>query len=110
MFRPSKTIQYMLWWLIAGTKGGDTRGRIILALKEMPRNANQLAETLQMDYKTMRGHLKVLEKNKIIMQVGSGYGITYLLSIEMDENYVEFEKIWEKVGKAKKLANEHGGK
>ena len=102
MFRASKTIQYMLWWLIAGTKGGDTRGRIVLALKEMPRNANQLAETLSLDYKTVRQHLKVLEKNKIIIQVGSGYGITYLLSTEMDENYIEFQKIWERVGKAKK--------
>lgn len=55
-----------------------------------------------MDYKTTRQHLKVLEKNKIIIQVGSGYGITYLLSTEMEENYVEFEKIWERVGKAKK--------
>jgi predicted transcriptional regulator len=102
MFRPSKTIQGMLWWLIAGTKGGETRGRIILAIKEMPRNANQLAESLQMDYKTVRQHLKVLEKNKIIMPVGRGYGITYLLSTEMDENFVEFEKIWERVGKSKK--------
>jgi len=102
MFRPSKTIQYMLWWLIAGTKGGDTRGRIILAIKEMPQNANQLSETLKMDYKTIRQHLKVLEKNKILMPAGSGYGITYLLSTEMEENFVEFEKIWERVGKAKK--------
>ena len=102
MFRSAKSIIYTLWWLIAGTKGGETRGRIILALKEMPRNANQLAETLKMDYKTTRQHLKVLEKNKIVMSVGSGYGITYLLSTEMEENFVEFEKIWERVGKAKK--------
>jgi len=54
-------------------------------------------------YKTVRQHLKVLEKNKIIMPVGSGYGITYLLSTEMEENFVEFEKIWERVGKAKKM-------
>jgi predicted transcriptional regulator len=102
MFRPANTIQYMLWWLIAGTKGGGTRGKIILALKEMPRNANQLAEALGMNYKTMRQHLKVLEKNKIIMQVGSGYGITYLLSPEMEEHYAEFEKIWNKIGQGKK--------
>jgi len=93
----------MLWWLIAGTKGGVTRGRIILALREMPRNANQLSEALEMDYKTARQHLKVLEKNKIILQVGSGYGITYLLSAEMEEHFAEFEKIWEKVGKEKTM-------
>jgi len=102
MFRPSKTIQGTLWWLIAGTKGGETRGRIILAIKEMPRNANQLSEYLKLDYKSTRQHLEVLEKNKILMIVGSGYGITYLLSTEMEENFVEFEKIWERVGKAKK--------
>ena len=54
-----------------------------------------------MDHKTMRHHLKVLEKNKIIIQVGSGYGITYFLSSEMEENYAEFEKIWDKIVKGK---------
>jgi len=103
MFRSNKTIQDTLWWLIAGTKGGVARGRIILAIKDIPRNANQLAEVLGMDYKSMRQHLKVLEKNKLVVPVGSGYGITYLLSTEMEENFGEFEKIWERVGKAKKM-------
>jgi predicted transcriptional regulator len=102
MFRPSKAIQGTLWWLIAGTKGGETRGRIILAIKEMPRNANQLAEALELDYKSTRQHLNVLEKNRILMSVGSGYGITYLLSSEMEENFVEFEKIWAILEKKKK--------
>lgn len=101
MFR-HKTIRHMLWWLIAGTKGGGTRGQIILALKNIPRNANQLAENLEMDYKTIRQHLKVLEKNKIIIHVGNGYGITYLLSPEMEEHYADFEQVWEKVQNVKK--------
>ncbi|HIE30965.1 MAG TPA: ArsR family transcriptional regulator, partial [Methanosarcinales archaeon] len=32
----------MLWWLIAGTKGGVNRARIIKILHERPYNANQL--------------------------------------------------------------------
>ncbi|MDI9644837.1 MAG: ArsR family transcriptional regulator, partial [Candidatus Verstraetearchaeota archaeon] len=36
----------MLGWLIAGTRGGETRAKIIEALREQPRNANQLANLL----------------------------------------------------------------
>ncbi len=50
----------LLWWLIAGTRGGVNRARIILALHDLPSNANQLAEHLGLDYKTIRHHLDVL--------------------------------------------------
>jgi DNA-binding transcriptional ArsR family regulator len=56
----------VIWWLIVGTKSGLNRARIIRALEERPYNANQLAEALGLDYKTVRHHLKVLMDNKII--------------------------------------------
>jgi DNA-binding transcriptional ArsR family regulator len=84
--------------LIAGSRGGLTRGRIIIALKETPQNANRLAETLEMDYKTIRHHLGVLQKNGVITTVGEGYGLTYFLSSEVEENYALFEEIWERIG------------
>ena len=34
----------LLWYLIAGTKGGVNRARIIKCLQERPYNANQIAE------------------------------------------------------------------
>ena len=72
---------------------------MIEALKESPQNANQLATLLKMDYKTMRHHLEVLEKNKIITSVGDRYGATYFLSQTMEDNYAMFEEIVKKIGK-----------
>ncbi len=73
--------------------------KIIDALKETPQNANQLATLLKMDYKTMRHHLEVLEKNKIITSIGDRYGATYFLSQVMEDNYSLFEEIEKKIGK-----------
>jgi len=92
----------MLWWLIAGTKGGETRAMVIAALKEMPRNANQLASDLELDYKTIRHHLRVLLKNGIITPTGNGYGTVYFLSSSVNESYPLFREIWKKIGKNKK--------
>ena len=95
----ARSLKYLLGWLIAGTRGGPTRAKIILSLKETPQNANQLATLLKMDYKTMRHHLEVLEKNRMITSVGDGYGETYFLSQTLEDNYVLFEEIVSKIGK-----------
>jgi len=95
----ARSLKYLLGWLIAGTRGGPTRAKMIEVLKETPQNANQLATMLKMDYKTMRHHLEVLEKNKIITSVGDRYGATYFLSQTMEENYAMFEEILKKIGK-----------
>ena len=95
----ARSLRYLLGWLIAGTRGGPTRAKIIVALKEIPQNANQLATLLKMDYKTMRHHLEVLEKNRIITSIGDRYGATYFLSQTMEDNYALFEEIVKKIGK-----------
>jgi DNA-binding transcriptional ArsR family regulator len=94
-----RSLKYLLGWLIAGTRGGATRAKIIEILKDTPQNANQLANQLGMDYRTIRHHLKVLEKNKIITTVGEGYGVTYFLSPVMEENYALFEEILKRMWK-----------
>jgi DNA-binding transcriptional ArsR family regulator len=99
MSATQRSLKYLLGWLIAGTRGGPTRAKIIASLKETPQNANQLATLLKMDYKTMRHHIEVLEKNKIITSVGDRYGATYFLSQMMEDNYVLFEEIVKKIGK-----------
>lgn len=88
-----RSLKYLLGWLIAGTRGGASRAKIIEALKETPQNANQLATQLGMDYRTIRHHLRVLEKNKLITTAGEGYGTTYFLSPVLEDNYVVFEEI-----------------
>jgi len=99
MSASGRPLKYLLGWLIAGTKGGPTRAKIILILRETPQNANQLATSLGMDYRTIRHHIDVLEKNRIITSAGEGYGITYFLSPLMEENYAIFEEIVKKIWK-----------
>jgi len=94
-----RSLKYLLGWLIAGTRGGPTRAKIIEILKETPQNANQLANQLGMDYRTIRHHLKVLEKNRIITTAGEGYGTTYFLSPALEENYGLFEEIVKRMWK-----------
>ena len=90
----------LLWYLIAGTKGGETRGKIIDLLKKKPSNANKVAEMLKLDYKTVRHHIEVLEKNNIITAINKGkYGDVYFLSEFMEANFKLFEEIWEQFGK-----------
>lgn len=84
----------LLWWLIAGSRGGANRVGIIRALKERPFNANQLAETLHLDYKTVRHHLKVLAENNVIVASGKDqYGAMYFLSPMMERSYADFIEI-----------------
>jgi DNA-binding transcriptional ArsR family regulator len=99
MAASAKPLKYLLGWLIAGTRGGPTRARMITALKESPQNANQLANLLGMDYRTIRHHLEVLEKNKLITTAGEGYGTTYFLSPPLEDNYAVFEEIMKRIWK-----------
>jgi len=98
-----RQLKYLLGWLIAGSRGGPMRAKMIEILRDTPQNANQLATTLEVDYKTIRHHVELLEKNKMITATGgaeSGYGTTYFLSPALDENYALFEDIrkrmWQK--------------
>jgi len=97
MYVRPQSLKYILGWLIAGMRGGATRVKIITALRESPQNANQLAAIVGKDYRTIRHHLSVLEKNRIITSAGEKYASTYFLSPEMEENYSLFEEILKKV-------------
>ena len=90
-------LRYLLGWLIAGSRGGLTRAQIIKTLRETPQNANQLAKSLDKDYRTIRHHLEVLMKNGVIVSAGDRYGLTYFLSPEMEKNYALFEEILNKI-------------
>ena len=94
-----RPLKYLLRWLIAGTRGGVTRAQIIKTIRENPQNANQLANHLKLDYKTVRYHLEVLEKNRIITTVGDKYGAIYFLTQTMEDNYSLFEEIMNKIWK-----------
>ena len=48
------SMKRLLWWLIAGTKGGTNRARIIILLHDRPYNANQIAERLRIPIGTVK--------------------------------------------------------
>jgi DNA-binding transcriptional ArsR family regulator len=78
----------LIWWIFAGTAGGPNRARIVKALNKRPYNANQLAEKLELNYSTIRHHLKILTENQMITSTGENkYGELYYLSTKMEENY-----------------------
>ena len=71
-------MEAVLWQVLAGTRGGPNRARLLRAVDERPRNANQLAEALELDYKTVRHHLEVLEENDVVQSSDYDYGAVYL--------------------------------
>jgi DNA-binding transcriptional ArsR family regulator len=84
-----------LWYVLTGTRGGTNRARILRALDERPRNANQLAEDLELDYKTVRHHLDVLGDNDIVRDSGDDYGAVYLPTQRVRQNWETVEQILE---------------
>jgi DNA-binding transcriptional ArsR family regulator len=87
-------MEQLLWYLLAGSRGGYNRIRIIEALNERPYNANQLAERLGLDYRTIRHHLDLLVKNNVLARpAGDAYGAMYFLSGTLKANLETFELI-----------------
>jgi DNA-binding transcriptional ArsR family regulator len=103
----SRSFRHLLHWLIAGSRGGVNRARIIEILRDEPQNANQLTTLLDVDYRTVRHHIEVLLKNGIITSMGERYGMMYFLTLEMEENYAVFEEIWNRFGKKELKGDEN---
>lgn len=92
----------LLWWLFAGSVGAQSRILILFALKTQPLNAQQLAEQLKLDYTTVRHHLSVLEKNRILITEGEKYGKVYFITDTMESHWANLEAILEKTRLSKR--------
>jgi predicted ArsR family transcriptional regulator len=86
-------MESVLWYVLTGTRGGSNRARILRAIDERPRNANQLAEELDLDYKTVRHHLEVLEENDVVKKSGDEYGAIYLPTDRAQHHWDTIEQI-----------------
>ncbi|QLG50418.1 winged helix-turn-helix domain-containing protein [Natrinema halophilum] len=87
----------VLWYVLASSRGGPTRVRILRALDERPRNANQLATELDMDYTTIRHHLDVLMDNNVVRRSGDDYAAVYLFTEQTTSNWDMVETVLETV-------------
>ena len=94
---PDPDIIRLLWFLFAGTRGGDNRIRILDILIKNPLNINKISEELQLDYKTIQHHMRILEKNNLITKIGDKYGILYFISNYMEKNIESYYNIKKKL-------------
>jgi DNA-binding transcriptional ArsR family regulator len=90
---PDPEAKRLLWYLFAGSRGGENRIRIIDLLKDRPHNMNQLAEALGLDYKAVQHHVGVLEKNNMVTRVGEKYGVLYFISNYLEANVEAFNEV-----------------
>ena len=97
-----KYLKRLLWYLFAGTRGGPSRAEIIKALQNRPCNANQLAQILRVDYKTIQHHVGILEESGLIVPSNKGtYGAVLFLTPKMEEALPILDEIWSKIGRRK---------
>lgn len=87
----------VLWYVLASSRGGSTRAEILREIDEQPRNANQLAKVLDLDYTTVRHHLDVLMDNSVVRRAGDGYGDVYLLTEQAEDHREILEEVLETV-------------
>ena len=90
-------IKKLFCGLFVASRGATNRIRIISVLRNMPRNRNQLSTELDLDYKAIQHHLKVLEKNKLVRKTGNRYGLTFHVSALFDYNEIIFDEIVDKL-------------
>ncbi len=84
--KTDKQTRKLLLYLFTSTRGGFTRLRIIIHLLEKPYNTHQLAKKLDLDYKAVQHHMKVLEKNNMVSKIGEKYGAIFHLSNFLEIN------------------------
>lgn len=87
----------VLWYLLASSRGGESRARLVRAIDERPRNANQLAEELELDYTTVRHHLDVLMENNVVRRPNDEYAAVYLFTEQARADWETVEEVLEAV-------------
>ncbi len=87
----------LLWYVLAGSRGGPNRGRIINLLRKEPYNVNRLADALNVHYRVAEHHIRALERNRLVSSAGEKYGKLYFLSPEMEAHLHVFDEIWRQI-------------
>lgn len=101
MITPDR-LRHLMWYAFAGTKGGNTRIKMIKHLKERPYNAHQLSKALGVDYRTILHHVKILLENQFIHMEGKKYGEMYFITDLFKTELKTFEEIVKKLGDSNK--------
>jgi DNA-binding transcriptional ArsR family regulator len=91
----------VMTFLFLGTKGGGNRIRIVRLLRQEALNANKIGERLDLDYKTIKHHLEILEEHKVVVLSSpkGTYGTIYFLSQYFEKQLDMLEEMWVKFGR-----------
>ena len=95
--KPDKQTRKLLLYLFTSTRGGFTRLRIIMHLLDKPYNTHQLTKELGLDYKAVQHHMKVLEKNNMVLKIGEKYGAIFHLSNFLEINISALDEAIDKL-------------
>ena len=82
-----------LWYLFTATRGGANRVRVVRSLAERPKNANRLAEELDIAYTTARHHLDMLRDHDVVERSDEDYAALFFLTDRFERNRDAFENI-----------------
>ena len=99
------SFRHLLWWVFVVSRGGKTRRMMVDLLVASPMNANQLASSLSVNYRTISHHLKVLTESRLVEAQGPRYGQVYfptpllISNIAIYHEVVNDEKAEEQVGR-----------
>ena len=92
--------------VFTGMSGRYTRLRIICSITEDPMNTSEISKKLDLDYKTIKHNIDVLEKNNLIIRKGEGYGDEFfpseLISSNLPTLYTVIRRVEAKLEKTKK--------
>lgn len=81
-----------------------------MKLRDGPANANKIATSLHLNYKTIQHHLEVLVENKLVEAEGGKYDVKYRLAPIVLENMDVLDSIIEEVFKSRaRVAWAHSG-
>ena len=94
----NRRFKMILWSIIASTRGGVNRAKILNLVKDTPMNANKIAIVLNLDPKTVTHHVKILVKNELITKQEKEYGAEYYLTKIMRDNQNVLDEIMAKIG------------
>lgn len=75
------------------------RIKILKSIIDDPKNANQISKDIDVNYRTIEHHLKLLSENKLIMAQGEGYGKVYFVSSLISENMHLLKKVFNETEK-----------
>jgi len=87
-----------LWFLLGGKRGGENRSKIIHRIRGRPSNLNQLANDLDLQYKAVQHHIRILVSSSLVVSSGEKYGAVYTLSPWFEHHIEMFEQICAKLG------------